>query len=76
MTNSLAGEEGRVVLIEVILGGQIFSKYRDCQFALPVTALASCRGSSAAAVSYLRLRGDRQRSLSVTPEDTDRRRRG
>lgn len=76
MTNSLAGEEERVVLIELILGGQIFSKYRDCQFALPVTALASRQGSSVAAVSYLRLRGNGQRSLSVTPEDTDRRRRG
>lgn len=53
MTTSLAGEERRVVLIELILGGQIFSKYRDCQFALPVTALASCQGSSVAAMSYL-----------------------
>lgn len=53
MTTSLAEEERRVVLIELILGGQIFSKYRDCQFALPVTALASCQGSSVAAMSYL-----------------------
>ena len=65
-----------MVLIEFILGGQIFSKYRDCQFVLPVIALASHQGSSVAAVSYLRLRGNRQRGLSVTPEDMDRRRRG